>query len=391
MARCTLCKGKVGWFSRYRQYHEECLEKAKGLLTPKIRELVSSGQRAHSSYTDVQKSFIEIASQSGIPAEPLQHMVLDAADELAKETPLDRQSGFFLEQLCRVVLELPETIDVSALVSSGNPLHVRMLLVGANIESSVDLWNLMHGYDWNPPTRCPLVLQPGEKEVTRCALVIYQKSVMTSPHMGGYKGFAIRVASGVYYRFGGYSGQSLNKPTVQQLDSGQLYFTNKAIYFAGQQQTFCIPYHSILRFKAYPDGLGFFRSTGDGREEIFTVINVPLSPKNANGNIPLESAITFQHGWFIYNVAAFSSRSPELSSAPSPTGSRTNARVPNPQGHPIYRLYDLIENKFCEGVPIPLPLGTADKLNKDLQSNRETSHFRWIQVNGFLPWLLFFR
>src|SRR5215471_10596297 len=283
MATCRFCKGKLSWFSKNTEYHEGCFEKAKktqALVSPKVRELISNGLKDKAPYLDVQNSLIQIASQSGMPTETLRHTVLDITDELAKEMPLDREAGNFLSELNRVVVGAPETFDVSALLRSRNPFAARLFVVGVDIESSVDLWNLIHAYDWNPPTPCPLLLQPGEKEVIRFGLVVYLKSVVSSSHVGGYSGLSIPIGSGVYYRFGGYSGQSVKTSQVQQLDTGQLYLTNKAIYLAGQQSTFGISYSSVLRFKAYPDGLGLFRSSGGGREEIFALVNVMLSPKN---------------------------------------------------------------------------------------------------------------
>jgi hypothetical protein len=70
MATCRLCNGKIGWFSKYTEYHKECLEKAKrtqALFSPKVRELISNGLRDKAPHLDVQNSLIQMASQSGIP------------------------------------------------------------------------------------------------------------------------------------------------------------------------------------------------------------------------------------------------------------------------------------------------------------------------------------
>jgi hypothetical protein len=127
---------------------------------------------------------------------------------------------------------------------------------------------------------------------------------MVSSHVGGYNGIGVRVASGLYYRFGGYAGNTLSYPELQNLDSGFFDLTDKSMYFGGQQTTFRVPYDSILRFKAYPDGLGFFRTIGTGREEIFTVVNAILSSPSGSPFNP-NTATTLQVGWFLYNLVTF--------------------------------------------------------------------------------------
>ena len=309
MAKCKLCGKNLNWFSKYSDVHEECFQKAQEserAATPKIREQISLAIKGNLPYSIVQDTCGKIISQCGMSTEALKQLVLDSADEISKEMPLSPETGDYLLELCRVIVGIEkEKCDVTALIQSGNPLHVRFFLFGFNVDSSNSLWNLMRGKTWSPPTPCPFVLQPDEKEVSRFGLAIYQKSVMVSSHAGGYEGIGIRIASGMYYRFGGYAGQSIATPEVQRLDNGCLSLTTKSIYFGGQQLTFRVPYTSILRFKAYPDGLGFFRSTGGGREELFTFVNVLLSPKDGNGLINPENMVTFQNGWFAYNVVTF--------------------------------------------------------------------------------------
>jgi hypothetical protein len=76
------------------------------------------------------------------------------------------------------------------------------------------------------------------------------------------------------------------------------------MYLAGQEAAFRVPYNSILRFKAYPDGLGFFRGFGGGREEMFTVINSRHSSPSGAPYDP-NNAITYRVGWFLYNLVTF--------------------------------------------------------------------------------------
>lgn len=61
-------------------------------------------------------------------------------------------------------------------------------------------------------------------------------------YVGGYSGFSVRIARGVYYRVGGFKGNPVEKTELTHVDEGVLVFTNKNLYFVGQTRSYKIPY-----------------------------------------------------------------------------------------------------------------------------------------------------
>jgi hypothetical protein len=251
---------------------------------------------------DVEGQLKKIASQYGhLSPDAVGQAVLDQVDELSRNEPLEGAVAEHLRQLCESLLGKVEDIP------HDGPFYPQYPRTIMNLICSANLWTVMQGKAlvWSEP--CDFVLQPGEFKAAEFGTVLYQKSVMVSSHAGGYNGMGVRVASGVYYRFGGYAGHTVSTPELQDVDAGFLVLTNRSINFGGQQTSFRIPYSSILRFKAYPAGLGFFRGAGAGREEIFTVMIGSIGQCNdlmRPGWLP-KDGIPLDVGWFLYNLVKF--------------------------------------------------------------------------------------
>ena len=296
MATCIYCGKKAGFFSKY---HEACFseaEKNRNLGVNVIRSFIKVALEDRKFASELDTRLSKVVSDYKLPQELVGKTVLSTVDELSREEPLETTMYEYLLQLCKKIFGKVEEI------LPGSPFYPFYDLTLLNLSLSHNLWLIMQGKkaleNSNP---CDVVLQPGEYRLAEFGTVLYRKSVLISSHTGGYNGVGVRVASGLYYRFGGYAGHTVSYPEVQNLDGGFLVLTNKTMYFAGQQTTFRIPYNSILRFKAYQDGLGFFRSFGTGREEIFTIINGTLS---GPGWLP-ENATSLRVGWFLYNLVTF--------------------------------------------------------------------------------------
>jgi len=292
MATCLYCGKKVGFFSKY---HEACLseaEKNRDLGVKIVKALIEAAMEERQTAPELQGRLSKVVSSYKLSSEVVGQTVLSKIDELSKEEPLETTSAEYLLELCENILGKAEKI------LPGSPIYPSYDLTALNIGLSRNLWLIMHGKKVELPTPCDVVLQPGEDRLAEFGSVIYRKSVMVSSHTGGYDGVGVRVASGLYYRFGGHAGHTVSSPEFQNLDVGFWVLTNKGMYFAGEQTTFRIPYNSILRLKAYPDGLGFFRSIGAGREEIFTVLNPALSSAS-------HQPVALHVGWFLYNLTTF--------------------------------------------------------------------------------------
>jgi hypothetical protein len=303
MAICPYCGTSAGLFSKY---HASCLQQAEQdqvRASQEIKKVVLAAPNRNQPFSMAGDEIRQIASRYKLPSDAVGHATLAGVDELTREEPLTQAQSEYLNQLCRDVLGAPEAIPLSPLVHHCNQVFL-------NIELSHALWLVMHGQPVRLTTPCDFVLPPGEGRIAEFGTVQLRKSITVSSHAGGYHGISVRIASGLYYRFGGYSGES-SPGQVQIIDNGFFTLTNKGLYFAGQQ-TFRIPYTSILRFKAYPDGLGFFRGFGDGREEIFTVVD-PFATLGVRSidQIPPGTrydparVVTLPVGWFLYNSVTF--------------------------------------------------------------------------------------
>jgi hypothetical protein len=305
MAICPYCGIGAGLFSKY---HESCFQLAeirrrRATAVQEIKDLVLAATRENQPCSVARDEVRRLASQYKLPPDVVGQAVLTGVDELSRKEPLTPVKKEYLNQLCDDVLGDVDNVPPG-------PFSTRFHQVLLNASLSHALWLVMHGQsvDWRTP--CELVLQPDEKRLWEFGTTLYRKSVTISSHSGGYNGVSVRIASGLYYRFGGYFGHSLSQQ-VQNIDNGFLILTNKGIFFAGQR-AFGIPYTSVLRFKAYPDGLGFFRSLGDGREEIFTVVDAVATARvRTPAELPLgarydpANAVTLPVGWFLYNLATF--------------------------------------------------------------------------------------
>jgi hypothetical protein len=263
-----------------------------------ISALIEGAFRNKQTSSEVLSELSKIGSEYALSTEVVCQTVLRKVDELSQEEPLELAAANYLYQLCENICGNPDKIQPKS------PSYRTYRPTLCNVTLSRTLWLIMHGKKpLELPTPCEFVLQPGENRLMEFGTVLYRKSVMVSSRAGGYHGIGVRVASGRYYRFGGYAGHPVSSE-VQYLDNGFLALTNKSFYFGGQHETFRIPYSSILRFKAYPDGLGFFRGIGGGKEELFTVVDSVLSSTSGAPYNP-KNAVTLYVGWFLYNLVTF--------------------------------------------------------------------------------------
>ena len=65
-------------------------------------------------------------------------------------------------------------------------------------------------------------LQAGEVRVWGLTNVWLKQAVTTTAYVGGYSGASVRVASGLWYRFGGLRGHKEQSTSVRDLDCGEL-------------------------------------------------------------------------------------------------------------------------------------------------------------------------
>jgi hypothetical protein len=302
MGICKYCGQSAG---RFFSEHKECFEEAEknqALGINVIRALVKVAAKDKDVAIGLADKINNFASTHKLAPELIGRTLLATLDDVSREEPIEASVGELLIQSCEAILGDPEK------VLPGSPYYATYRPTLLNLSLSCNLWCLMKGEKFSAlRTPCDVVLQKGEVRLAEFGTVIYSKTVMVSSHTGGYSGISVRIASGLYYRFGGYSGKTVSYPDLQRIDNGFVVATNMGMVFAGRNITFRVPYQSVIRFKAYPDGLGFFRSTESGREEIFTVVD----PVRTKPGFTAATAITLPVGWFLYNLVTFLTTSPQ--------------------------------------------------------------------------------
>lgn len=302
MGICPYCGKSVGFFARH---HQACLDAAnesRSIGIEKFKTEIATAFESKRPYRGLIDRLNQIKSEHILNSEIAGQTVLSMMDELSRHEPLEPPMAEFFAKLGESFVDVENIGPNSPLYDSCGPTFL-------NVALSQNLWLIMHNDSVHFPNPCDVILQTGENRLAEFGTVLYRKTVTVSAHAGGYNGISVRVASGLYYRFGGYDGRAV-AATVQNVDTGFIVLTNKGMYFAGQEKTFRVPYSSILRFKAYPDGIGFFRNVGDGREELFTVVDPwrtlrirPSSPLPDRFNV--SDAVTMPVGWFLYNLVMF--------------------------------------------------------------------------------------
>ena len=151
------------------------------------------------------------------------------------------------------------------------------------------IWTVLH--DKIDPYQGPIhfQLQAGEVPVFGIANVLVREQRTTKSYVGGHSGMSVRVASGLYYRFGGMQGHAVESTSLHDVDYGDFLMTTRGIYFSGTEKgiNFRLPYNQIIRFQPYFDAVGICRN--GGREQIF-------APQRA---VTAEATRVLQEsGWF---------------------------------------------------------------------------------------------
>jgi len=164
-----------------------------------------------------------------------------------------------------------------------------------------------------PPGVIKFNLQAGEVPVWSFSMLLKQQCTTTS-YVGVYGGPSIRVASGLYYRFGEVRGHRVQSTSLQEVDHGDFLLTTRAIYFGGNNRgvSFRLPYDQVIRFQPYSDAVGICKN--GTREQIFvpTNVNTPVGVALASSADP--SRVRFRSdgprriipfpdsGWFLFNI-----------------------------------------------------------------------------------------
>lgn len=126
----------------------------------------------------------------------------------------------------------------------------------------------------------PILLKKDEFIIWAFANVRYLQVKQFTRYEGRSQGISVRLAKGLYYRAGGFSGRPVQHEATVEMDRGIFAMTQKAVYFAGPKKSLRVPYTKFVSIEPFSDGVGLQKDGASARPMTFT---------------PLD-------GWFTFNV-----------------------------------------------------------------------------------------
>ena len=115
----------------------------------------------------------------------------------------------------------------------------------------------------------PFNFQKGETLVWFFPTAGYYEHRTRTHYEGGYQGVSIRVARGLYYRTGGFTGHPVSTAEMVHVASGAFGVTDKHVYFASPAKSLRVKYDKIVSFAPYSDGIGIQRDAQSARPQVF--------------------------------------------------------------------------------------------------------------------------
>ena len=94
-------------------------------------------------------------------------------------------------------------------------------------------------------------------EVVHLADYGYMKKVSTRTERVGYHGpvISFKLFKGVRYRAGDLGVHRTTRTTIDVVDEGSFYITNKRVVFVGQMKNFSIPINKVIKIEVMDEGL----------------------------------------------------------------------------------------------------------------------------------------
>jgi hypothetical protein len=310
MGICRYCHKKAGWFS---DVHDACVHKANvGIEAVKkcMADAVVEGKR----YSDASATIAKLVADAAIPQD-LGHAALRdgwcrGAEQRSKAQPIS-------DVECDAILEIYRAAGLAA--GSKSDAWIFKTPAALALFYSNRTWTVLHDrirpfeVSNEPPPgllaneAVPGVigiinptsfnLQAGEVRVWAVANVWLKQAVTTAAYVGGHSGVSVRVASGLWYRFGGLSGHKEESTSLRDLDCGELLITTRAIYYSGRATggsglNFRLPFNQIIQFKPYADAVGICKN--GAREQILAPQYVVWSDGAVSGPKDI--------GYYLFNL-----------------------------------------------------------------------------------------
>ncbi len=269
MGKCIYCGKPAGFL---RRYHRECREK-HDRAAGNIRDLLVAFFNDGGDIGDVVKLARETVQNGYIRDDEFFRLVFETWKLLVERAFDDGILTEAEEERLRLIingfgLNVPEVLNSRAYSLIEKGAFLRELLDGrlpANLpDKSILPFNFLK-------SETPLwVFQD----------VDYYEMVTRKKYTGGYSGFSIRIARGLYWRVGGFRGKPVVTQELKKVDHGTMVVTTKHIYFGGQSKIFRVRLDRIVAFEPFEDGVGIQRDARTAKPQYFVTGD----------------------GWFTYNL-----------------------------------------------------------------------------------------
>ncbi len=268
MATCKYCGKDAGWL---RSSHKECQQKnEKG--AGEIVDILASTLKSGGELKSAKRQINALASEAYIDDDALQKLEISALERAINQSLSDDFLSLEEEEHIKDFINI---FGISVDVLSENPAYIK------SVQAAI-LRELMEG---NVPDRMrvsgnlPFNFQKSEQLVWLFQNVEYLQPRTRTTYQGSSSGVSVRVAKGMYFRTGQFSGNPIVNTQIARIDVGVLAATTKHVYFAGDVKSFRIRYDKIISFAPYSDGISVQRD-----------------------NIAKSDIFKTGDGWFIYNL-----------------------------------------------------------------------------------------
>ena len=269
MGTCTYCGQDAGFF---RKQHDDCQQKYERGFSQMV-SLATNVARTGNGLHTLEQQLNNIAS-STVPARVNVRQALISGWEQAVNGILNdgvltaAEEALVMTYVQKFGLGQGDLNSNGAFTRLAYGCALRDVLENGTTSRAVITFQL------------PFNLQKGESLVWCFRNVACFEEKIYKQHIGNSQGVSFRVMKGVYYRVGQSKGYTQETAKTEQVDTGMLGVTTEHIYFAGQKQSFRIPYKKIVSFTPYSDGIGICKDAVKAKPQTF---------------------ITGE-GWFVYNL-----------------------------------------------------------------------------------------
>lgn len=296
MGICGYCHQKAGWF---KDAHDACVQKANAGIES-VKKYMTDAVTEGKHYSDVSATIDNVTADAAIPQDQVSAALREGWNQGAKQRSKAQPVS---EQEFQAILNIYRAGGLAAGLTEDE--WVPKTEGAYALMYSLLTWRVLHDrimpfeIPSEPPPGFPpneavpgvigtmnptsFNLQAGEVRVWGLANVLLKQAVTTTAYVGGYSGTSVRVAGGLWYRFGGLRGHKEESTSMRDLDCGELLITTRAIYYSGRATSlnFRLPFNQIIQFKPYSDAVGICKN--GAREQILAPRHMVWSDGGISG------------------------------------------------------------------------------------------------------------